>query len=189
LIAKLRASHFSQTENPDIERQFEDTLDQLTKLLNSRNSTLSEDAALRMAQIGYSAVEALSVALMSESLHVAVNAARAIGIIGPDAKAAIFNLAWVLQHPDTERRESAACAIGKLKTNPRLSVQALAYALGDNQLSVRQYAAAALGEFDGHTLGEIHNELQIALKDKNKDVRTFSKFALSKIRLTEYELG
>lgn len=181
MVAKYASSPYSQWEEYHAERQFEETLKKLDKRLNSSNPMLSEDAALRLAQIGFPAVASLSVALMSESLHVAVNAARAIGIIGPDAKSAVFNLLWVLQHPDKERRESAACALGRLKTNPRLSVQALSYALSDTELSVRQYAAAALGEFDGEALSYAIKELQAATMDEDNNVSIFSRYALSKI--------
>jgi len=180
MVAKYATSRYSHWDQYDSERQFEDTLKKLHKRLNSSNQKISEDAALRLAQIGFPAVTVLSVALMNEILHVAVNAARAIGIIGPDAKSAVFNLAWVLQHPDKERRESAACALGRLRTNPRLSIQALSFALSDTEISVRQYAAAALGEFDADDLSYAIKELQFGTMDEDNNVRTFSRYALSK---------
>lgn len=180
MVATFAAFQQLQPEAYDSERLFEDTLKKQDERLNGANPMLSEDAALRLAQIGFPAVTILSDALMSESLYVAVNAARAIGIIGSDAKSAVFNLTWILRHPEKERRESAACALGRIRTNSRLSVEALAYALSDTEVSVRQYAAAALGEFDGESLSYKIKELQLAVTDEDPNVSVFSKYALSK---------
>lgn len=169
----------------DPETEKEDTIfsniDYLQQRLNSSNISKSEDAALELASLGAPAANILSIALMSESTHVVVNAARGLGIVGEDADKAVFNLVWVLFHPETERRASAAAALGRMKTKSRVAIHALGASLRDKEKTVRQYAAASLGEFEKNELEYVFKELTIAARDIDKDVRVFAQYALSKI--------
>ena len=159
---------------------FKNTLLRNEEKLYSINPQVSKIAATELANIGFLSVDILTKALKSDVNHIAINAANGIRTIGPNAKAAVFDLTGMLRHSDVECREIAAATLGLLRSIPKVSVQALAKALLDSELSVRQYASAALGEFDGNDLSYEINALQRAVKDDDKHVREFAKYALSK---------
>lgn len=148
--------------------------------LYSSDPTLSKRAAGQLAKLGFHSINVLTTALRSDIDHVAINAANGIKWIGSNAKIAVFNLSLMLHHKNKTCRETAAATLGILKSIPSISVFALASALRDDELTVRQYASAALGEFDGNDLNYILSELQHAVYDEDKHVRTFVKYAISK---------
>ena len=156
------------------------TMLKIEEKLHSSDPEVSKIAANELANIGLISVDILTKALRSDINHVAINAANGIKAIGPNARAAVFDLTGMIHHSDVERREIAAATLGILRSIPSVSIQALAKALRDDEFSVRQYASAALGEFDGDDLTYVINALQRAARDDDKNVREFAKYALSK---------
>src|SRR5262249_4251763 len=77
--------------------------------------------------------------------HVRIAAARALGDIGPDARAAAPVLLAGLRDPDFSLRGTAAAALGAVGADPRKATPALAGALRDKPPFIQEAAARSLG--------------------------------------------
>jgi len=153
---------------------------QLQRNLYSIDSQVSWKAAFNLTNHTATSVLVLSDALRENTLHISVNAARALGIMGEKATAAVESLIWALGQDSPELRSGAAAALGRIATEHSLVVPALARALSDKELPVRQYAAAALGSY-GEFCVLAKKQLKTAMKDEDENVREFSQFALAMI--------
>jgi len=106
-------------------------------------------AALNLQLVGVDAKEAipaLIVALEDDYVIVRIEAARAIGVIDSEGKAAKALGNSLIKDSDPRVREAAATALMNLGTKAKEVTPDLITALKDNDLWVKMYAAAALGE-------------------------------------------
>jgi HEAT repeat protein len=91
-------------------------------------------------------------ALTNPSAGVRCRAVHALGVIGPEAGAAVPALADILLHdPQRACRIEAAMALRKMRPASRTAVPALARALEDDEPYVRMNAALALLVLRGHS--------------------------------------
>ena len=105
-------------------------------------------AAEALGKIGPHAVPALVEALNNEHEDVRRHAARALGEIGPDAKAAVPVLLEVLNDEDEDVCECAAEALGKIGPDAKAAVPILTEVLKRSS-SVAIYAQYALAQITG----------------------------------------
>lgn len=103
--------------------------------------------------------------------------AKGLGIIGPDARAAIPALARALRSPVPEVRLEAAAALGRIGP---ASVPALTEALSDKTLEVRHAAAFALGEVGPDAQAAVP-ALVPMLNETNEPLRASVAYSLSRI--------
>jgi len=104
-------------------------------------------------------------------------AAKALGVIGPDAQGAISVLARSLRDPARQVSVEAATALSRIGTN---SVPVLIEALHDKEVNARHMAAYALGEI-GPPAREAVPVLVGMLNETNQAVRASVAYSLSRI--------
>jgi hypothetical protein len=137
-------------------------------------TSLANEAAIALGEIGKPAVEPLIFALMDEDSDIRMGAARALGWI-KDPRA-VEPLIFALTDKDKRVRFNASEALGKL--NARRAVEPLISELKDNDKDIRRIAALALGEIKDPRAIE---PLISTLKDEASDVRDAAARALHAI--------
>lgn len=126
----------------DIGKEAQAAIPDLIELLD-----VNHDAKFTLAEIGETAVPALSKALKDKSKNVRQNAAIALSRIGKKAKAAVPNLIEALKDSDGQVRSYAAEALAEIGKEARAAVPLLIALLKkDGTSDVRRNAAAALGK-------------------------------------------
>jgi HEAT repeat protein len=141
--------------------------DVLIKLLGD------DDAAEALANIGAPAVPALQKALAGGS----AGAARALGLMGPAAKAAVPDLAKAASGGDAGLRIAVAEALGRIASPEPQTAAALGKLLTDADPAVRHAAALALGAA-GPAAKTAAPELEKALGDARPEVGRAAALAL-----------
>ncbi len=111
-------------------------------------------------------VDALVKQLKAPDEEARRGAAKSLAELGPEAKAAVPDLATALKDKDLYVRRFAAQALGEVGPDAKAAVPALKDALGDSKKEVGEAAAVALAHLgpDGVAV------LTDLLKDKKKDV-------------------
>jgi HEAT repeat protein len=128
-------------------------------------------------EINPKAVAALIEALKIPGKDVRINAAWALGRIGPQAKAAVPGLTEALEDKDWKVRRQAVWALGAIGPDAKEAISSLIHALEDRKTDVRKEVARALG-YIGLRANEVVPALIGALKDPDADVRYRAAFAL-----------
>ena len=97
-------------------------------------------------------------------------AARRLGEIGPEAKAAVPALVEALKDKDDESlREAALMSLIKINPNPKTVIPAFIEALKDTSRFVRYLAASALDRFGSEARAAVPNLIEL-LSNKKEDV-------------------
>jgi HEAT repeat protein len=139
----------------------------LENLLHDANDELGNEAARSLAQIGAASVPALSAATSDSHPVVQLRALWAIGVMGPEARAAIPELVKLLEHPHERVRSAAILTLGEMGPAARDFTEKLAHALRDPSFMVRYQAAFALRKV-GDTLVP---EVGMLLRDGDERTR------------------
>jgi HEAT repeat protein len=120
-------------------------------------------------------VPGLLVSLKSDDAQVRAGAARALGEIGPPARAAVADLTGILKDRERDVRRNAAEALGGIGPAAQAAAGALSAALKDADWQVRRAAAYALGRLGTR---EVEPALKAARKDPHKAVKQAAKDSL-----------
>jgi len=158
----------------------------LIEALEKRPKTVRLPVFELLGDLGSGAVPLLHVGLENRSPYVRQFSARALGRIGPPARAATSSLVALLLDPkeDEEVRCAVARSLGRIDVHGRAVCSALAQTLKRPKAQLREAAAEAFqhaGE-GGATLAE---DLVAALADKDGRVRVRAALALARIDPTE----
>jgi len=111
-----------------------------------------------------------------------VEAADALGVMGPDAKGAKAALTLALKDEDTAVRQRAACALGRIDPHDAAVVPPLVALLKDQDVEVRRQAALALGRL-GPTAKDAVSALDEACKDADSQFKILLREAIQRINL------
>jgi len=144
-----------------------DAVTVLENLLHDVSEDLANEAARSLAQIGAASVPALVAAAGDDRPVVQLRALWAIGVMGPDARAAIPELIKLLEHPHERIRSAAVLALGEMGPAARDFTDKLARGLRDPSFMVRYQAAFALRKV-GDTLVP---EIGVLLRDDDERTR------------------
>lgn len=160
----------------------------LTRGLGDGNRFVRWGAARTLGHIGpleglKSGAVASLMRLLADSDHdVRGAAAQALEHYGPEAAAAVGKLAaLVSEGKEPESRLAGIRALVATGKGAGESIQSLGGALGDKNVRIRRAAAEALGRLSGESPAAAQ-ELQVALKDQDAEVRRFASGALLKDR-------
>jgi HEAT repeat protein len=157
------------------------TLNEWANKLGNENPDAAYKAAAAIAQFGQSAVPVLIPELASTNETVRINAAIALGELGPIAKAAAGNLAYALKDDSQAVREMAAVSLGLIgKEAAPAAAVALGRALADECVTVRTLSAEAIGRIGPQAAGAVPYLIN-ALHDDDKDVRQEAAASLGKL--------
>ena len=141
----------------------------LAEVLDDINEeeTVQRDAEAAIRSIGHAAVPTLTALLKDKDEGVRGNAARALGIIGPEAETAIPDLTRMVTDKDAGYRDrlGACYAFGKIGPAAKAAIPAITEMLKDRYTPVREAAAESLGEI-GPTAKPAIPALTELLKDK-----------------------
>jgi len=151
------------------------------KLIQHRSPQVREKAINALVQYGKSQVPALRAVVENRAAGPGrLAACRALGGIGPNAKAAAPALAKALQDSGWNDRDAAAEALGRIHADVDTSTAALLAALHDADQRVRGVSARALGRLRSAD-AKIVAALAAALKDDDANVRAAAAMALQEI--------
>jgi HEAT repeat protein len=157
----------------------------LIAALNDGDDQIRAKAAEALWSLGTDSREAapaLAVLLRDRNAGVRLNAAGALGAIGPDAAAVgVAPLREALRDADPYVRAQAASSLGNLGPAAGSAAPELIVALKDRDKSVRAAAAYALAEL-GAAAREALPALNDAAQERNGDVRTAALYAAKKIQ-------
>jgi len=133
-----------------------------------------------LANIGEPAVPGLIKALKTKHAEGRAAAARALGLLGPRAKAALPELIKLIN--DTSPLVRRASALSLVKIDPKSSnvIEGLSKALSDNELIVCHGAALALKQA-GASAEKAVPALEKALANERKEIRRVAALALGSI--------
>ena len=120
-------------------------VDDLVRVLEDPEENVRAEAVIALGRIASAAaVPALVDRLRRDNGWVREEAARALGRIGPSARAAVPDLMHALRRDDPPVRRQAARALGRLGSEAALAIPALKEALRDAEESVQAEAGKAL---------------------------------------------
>ena len=142
-----------------------------------REEALSHLASLRDADAPFTSD--LLLALDDSAVAVAVAAARALGAMGPKAKAAVPVLAKLLEKKG-RHRQAMAMALGKIDRTGGTAVPVLTRLLKDNDLSVTIGAVIGFGSI-GPAAAPVVGDLIPLLDARNVALRFYTVQTLGKI--------
>lgn len=108
-------------------------------------------ALMRMDKVSEKELKPIAKLLTHADLMTRVQAAQALGTIGPEAKPVVPDLIKALSDKEPMMRHWVALALGSVKSRPNDTIPALVTALGDKETAVRGAAAHALGVMGGDT--------------------------------------
>lgn len=163
--------------------------DALPVLARAAGRTVDIDQAVRRAAVaiidspGSRDVAALILQLTSRDESLRLRAAKALGGLGPDARAAVPALTAALADPDGDVRRAAAAALRRVQPDAKSSeelVRSIAADLKDPDDGVRLLAARSLGRLGSAAAGAVP-ALEAALADPDRDVRRAAADALARI--------
>lgn len=126
-------------------------------------------------------IDILAQQLQSRDPSLRLRAAKALGDLGPAARAAVPALAAVLADPDGDARRAAVAAIRQIQPNERPTealVRAVAADLRDPDSNLRLLAARTLGRF-GPAAAVAAPDLLALRADPDPDVRRAAGLALN----------
>lgn len=153
----------------------------LLKALSEGDEMLSNAAEAGLVEAGKAVVPILiETAKASKDVKVRQPVLDVLGLIGPEAEAAVPLLIEALKDEAEELRSSGAKGLGHIGAKAKAGVPALAATLKDGSATVRAQAAGAL-LLIGPESKEAVPALAAALKDANADVRRFAVGALGAI--------
>ncbi len=153
---------------------------ELLKALDSSDRTIRHHAAVALANVGSPAVPGLTKVAGWRPGPAAAAAARALRLIGPEAKPALPALLRLLKSSHAVSRIEAARALSAIEPGGAEVTAALGAALSDKEYGVQVSAAAALGECGAKAASAIPS-LEKALGGKKKEVKRAAALALGKI--------
>jgi HEAT repeat protein len=157
------------------------TPEQWLQLIQHRSPQVREKAVDALVQYGKGQVPALTVIVENKAAGPGrLAACRALGEIGPGAKAAAPALAQALRDSAWNDRDAAAEALGRIRPDVDASAPALVAALRDTDQRVRGVAARALGRLRSGD-AKIVAALAAALKDEDANVRASAAMGLQEI--------
>lgn len=128
-------------------------------------------------------VDALTQQLQSRDASLRVRAAKALGDLGPAARAAVPGLTVVLADTDGDARRAAITAIRLIQPNEKPSdvlIRALATDLRDPDANVRLVAVRTLGRFGSAAVGAAADLLPLRT-DPDPDVRRAANEAFARV--------
>ncbi len=125
-------------------------------------------------------VATLESALADDSTAVRVQAAMALGRIGPAAAAAAPRLLALLRESDETVRCQAATALGEVRGEPEAAITALVEMLGDSSAPVKTSAALALGAMEKAASRAVEGLVPL-LQDRDESVRTAAAEAIARL--------
>ena len=152
----------------------------LIEVLNDEDSGVRWRVAKAKGNISTEVVPALIKTLKDEDERVRWYAVGALGLIGPDAKAAVPALIEVLKDEDGVVRGEVAEALGKIGPGAKAAVPALIEVLKDGDKSDRLGALVALGGISTAAKAAVPALIR-ALKDEDVFVREQAAQALKNI--------
>ena len=161
---------------------------ELADLLKDKQSDRisRSSAAFALGQLG-AFDAATSVPVLSESLNdngtpaeVRKAAAEALGVLGPDARAAAVHLGAALKDKNLDVRRAAAVALDRLGKEAKPAFAAMKEALRDEDRAVRSQVIHALGNV-GRETPEVVPLLIDATQDKVTEVRLTAIYALAAV--------
>lgn len=207
LVAVLIADH------PVLAQHGDDVMARQRVQLADRDAAARWQAITGLASAGTDALPTLTAGLTDANDHVRGGSARALGMIGPAARAAERSLAGALTDANARVREEAAGALGLISDGDARTVSALVRCLHDDDpfvvgkaagalasigtpalpevigalhstdRSSREAAAITLGKM-GPTAAPAASDLIAALADEQADVRYLAAHALGRIGAT-----
>jgi HEAT repeat protein len=142
------------------------------------NEDVRKAAAESLAKFGAESAPALLDALHNESLTLRIEAIRALGSLGSEAKSAIPQLNALFQKGEGKLAFEASDALGKIG---KPAVPALADALKSDRPEVRSRAIQVLGKVGADAVPVLVD----ALADKQADVRVNAASALTPLRMSD----
>jgi HEAT repeat protein len=152
----------------------------LVRLLADRDDSVRDWVFRALEAIGPDAVPALTQGCKSVVPGVRVEAAEALGRIGPGADSAVPTLLPLLQDTSAGPRVAAARALGRIAPESDAVVARLRETLRENDNDLRLESARALGAFGSRASSAIP-ELRVAVKDPVRRVRNAAARALVRI--------
>jgi CubicO group peptidase (beta-lactamase class C family) len=135
------------------------------------------EAASSLGRCGAAAVPALEQACAADRARVRQGAARALGLIGPEAASALPVLTAALGDPEPLVRERAAEALGRLGPTSASAIPSLVAAFADEDPYLAGAAAVALGRIGAASVPALTR----ALADPRDNVRWSAAVALGRI--------
>jgi HEAT repeat protein len=153
------------------------TVAEIVARLDADAAAVRWDATTSLGGCGAVAVPALTQACVHEQARVRQGAARALGLIGPEAADAVPVLVAALADPDPLVRESAAEALGRLGPASASAIRPLVAAFADEDPYLGGAAAIALGRIGAGTVPALAE----ALTDARENVRWSAAIALGRL--------
>ena len=153
------------------------TVAEILARLDADAAAVRWDAATSLGGCGAAAVPALTQACVHERARVRQGAARALGLIGPEAADAVPVLVAALADPDPLVRESAAEALGRLGPASASAIRPLVAAFADEDPYLGGAAAIALGRIGAGSVPVLAE----ALTDARENVRWSAAIALGRL--------
>jgi len=153
------------------------TVAEILARLDADAAAVRWDAATSLGGCGAAAVPALTQACVHERARVRQGAARALGLIGPEAADAVPVLVAALADPDPLVRESAAEALGRLGPASASAIRPLVAAFADEDPYLGGAAAIALGRIGAGSVPALAE----ALTDARENVRWSAAIALGRV--------
>lgn len=121
-----------------------DAIPILIRALGDKDASVREEAAYSLAWIGRRSVSQLVGALQDRRWEVREAAVRALGFMGPDAKAILPRVVEMLEDDTSDVRRCAAEALALIGADTALAADALERAGQDDSARVRQAAARGM---------------------------------------------
>ncbi len=153
----------------------------LANLLTNEAGSIVRLAGFTLSQIGKPAVPALLPIALSTNVQAARWASYALGLIGPDARAAVPELLGMLpERPQPVWRETALFALGRMGLPDSTAAELVARSLGDADPTIRAAAIQALAERPRYVRERVERVVEL-LDDPDAKVREQAALALSRI--------
>lgn len=144
----------------------------LERLLLDDDEAVKDAAADAMAQVGSVAVPTLTRLLERGDLDLQWRAARALGQLGPSAKASLSQLRLALQSPHGSLRIEAADALFKISNDSDIVAAALIKEFSSEDRQIRRRAAQILIEMKELPAGVSRQLEELAASQNSKVART-----------------
>lgn len=147
-----------------------------------RESFAAAEASAAVAKVGKAAVGPLTASLRDSSRDVRNRAAKALGLIGSDAKEAIPQLIRLLKTDrDTEVRREAAMALGRIGADTQEALEPLIELVKSRNKDLLLSAIIAIGDTRADSVEAVECLVPF-LSDPNLDARLFATDSLGKLK-------